>query len=192
MRRNPPISALALCLLGTALGAPAASAQAQQAPPLMEKRPGDKAIPQGIQEQADDLLRQGNSAFLKETDFSKAAALYRQSLELWDHPGTHYNLTLALMNLDKPVEAYPHIQEAVRHGEAPLGAELYKHAQFLKGVLEKHLARVVIVCEPADAVVMMGVVVTVVMIMVVFVVGMKVVLFMAVIVTHNLKNGFVR
>jgi len=52
--------------------------------------------------------------------FARAADGYRAALKHWDHPAIHYNLALALLNLDQPVEAFDHLQVSVKFGEAPL------------------------------------------------------------------------
>ncbi|MBN1205897.1 MAG: carboxypeptidase regulatory-like domain-containing protein [Myxococcaceae bacterium] len=146
---------LAFCLfLMTPWATPADAQEAQLGPVVTRPRPQD--VSRAEQERADELLRKGNDAFLKENNFTKAVKLYRQSLEIWDHPGTHYNLLLALLNLDRPVEAYAHVLQALRAGKAPLGEEKYAHALLHKEALESRLARVEIICETPDAVVTIG------------------------------------
>ncbi len=77
----------------------------------------------------------------------KAAEKYREALALWDHPAIHYNLALALLNLDQPhrgarapggrpcsygaapldigqVRARPHLQGARREAARQGGAHL--------------------------------------------------------------------
>ena len=38
----------------------------------------------------------------------------------WDHPGIHYNLALALLNMDQPVEVYQNLENAIKYGAEPL------------------------------------------------------------------------
>ena len=52
--------------------------------------------------------------------FAKAAENYKQALTHWDHPAIHYNLALALMNLDQPIESQSNFQMAMKFGDAPL------------------------------------------------------------------------
>src|SRR5258706_5080503 len=66
-------------------------------------RPWAKAVTPQEQKLATDLFREGN-ALLKESLFVQAAEKYREALRHWNHPGIHYNLALALLNLDQPVE----------------------------------------------------------------------------------------
>jgi len=65
------------------------------------------------QEAALAHLQEGNS-LLKESLFLEAAKVYRKALSEWDHPGIHYNLALALLNLDQPVEVYQNLVAAVK------------------------------------------------------------------------------
>jgi hypothetical protein len=118
--------------------------------------PWSKGVPEKERRAADTLFHQGN-ALLAESICISAAAKYRQALRHWDHPNIHYNLALALMNLDQPVETYRHLVAATRYGPAPLQKERYEHAKNYLKLLEKQLARVEIRCEvPAAAVEMDG------------------------------------
>jgi PEGA domain-containing protein len=95
---------------------------------------------------ADALFQEGN-ALLKESIFVSAAAKYREALARWDHPNIHFNLALALMNLDQPVETHDHLVAAMRHGPEPLQKDRYEHARNYLALLEKQLARVTIRCD---------------------------------------------
>jgi hypothetical protein len=163
---------LALCVaLALALGEgravaqpPASAAKAAGSVPTAPAAvvaPGEKAAPelgsstyegpwsQGVPEKersaADVLFHQGN-ALLSESICISAAAKYREALRHWDHPNIHYNLALALMNLDQPVETYRHLVAATRYGPAPLQKERYEHAKNYQKLIEQQLARVEIRC----------------------------------------------
>jgi len=141
----------------------AAVAQAPQPPPAKptaqvdlggsaSDRPWAKAVDPKQQKVAIDLFREGNS-LLKESLFVQAAAKYREALSHWNHPGVHYNLALALLNLDQPVEVFSQLEEAMRYGPAPLDADKFEHAGRYKSLIEKQLARVDVVCTQPGAVV---------------------------------------
>jgi hypothetical protein len=104
--------------------------------------------------QAEVLFKEGN-AFLKESIFVSAVAKYREALKLWFHPNIQYNLALALMNLDQPIEVYQHLHGAVRFGAAPLGQERFEHAKNYLVLLEKQVARVKVRCMTTGATVEM-------------------------------------
>src|SRR5690349_12569407 len=63
------------------------------------ERPWAAGVSPERQEAALKHLQEGNG-LLKESLFVAAAKVYRQALTEWDHPGIHYNLALALLNLD--------------------------------------------------------------------------------------------
>jgi hypothetical protein len=120
-----------------------------------EERPWARGVPADNQKRALELFRAGN-ALLKESVFVRAAEKYREALELWDHPAIHYNMALALLNLDQPIEVHEHLVAAMRYGAAPLDAEKFENAKSYKTLIEKQLARVEISCATPDAAVTMN------------------------------------
>jgi tetratricopeptide (TPR) repeat protein len=110
------------------------------------ERPWARGVTPDKQRRALDLFRDGNAA-LKESLFVKAAQLYRDALDLWDHPAIHYNLGLALVNLDQPVETYTHLEAALKYGAAPLDPDKFEQAQRYKALIEKQVARVDVRCD---------------------------------------------
>lgn len=121
-----------------------------------DERPWARGVSQQKQQAAIDLFLEANS-LLKESIFLKAAEKYRAALTHWDHPAIHYNLALALLNLDQPIEVHEHLTSAMRFGAAPLDAEKLENARAYKSLVEKQLARVEISCEtPGASVVMDG------------------------------------
>lgn len=120
------------------------------------ERPWAHGVSQENQQAALELFRSGNVA-LKDSVFLEAIGKYRQALALWDHPAIHYNLALALLNLDQPLEVHEHLVAAMKYGAAPLDTEKLEHARAYKGLIEKQLARVEVTCEePGASVVMDG------------------------------------
>jgi hypothetical protein len=144
---------LALTLALLALWAPPVAAQE---PRPGEERPWAKGVPADKQKRALELFRAGNT-LLKESVFVRAAEKYREALALWDHPAIHYNMALALLNLDQPIEVHEHLVAAMRYGAAPLDAEKFENAKSYKTLIEKQLARVEFTCPtPGAAVTMNG------------------------------------
>src|SRR6476659_107119 len=82
-------------------------------------RPWAQGVSQPEQQAALKLFHDGNVS-LNDGLFAKAADNYREALKHWDHPAIHYNLALALMNLDQTIDAYDNMQASVKFGEAPL------------------------------------------------------------------------
>ncbi|MBS1149907.1 MAG: hypothetical protein H6Q89_1605 [Myxococcaceae bacterium] len=145
---NNPLSSAALVLL---LAATPGLAQ----PPSAggdAGRPWASGVPAPRQEKALALFRDGNAA-LKESLFVKAAQLYREALQSWDHPAIHYNLALALVNLDQPLETHEHLLKALAYGPAPLDADKFDQALRYRALVEKQLAKVEVSCEQKGAIV---------------------------------------
>ena len=110
------------------------------------ERPWAKGVPKDRQARAIALFREGNAA-LKESLFPKAAASYRDALSVWDHPAIHYNLALALVNLDQPLEVHEHLTAALKFGAAPLDDDKFQQAQRYLALIERQLTRVKISCS---------------------------------------------
>ncbi|MGI5860462.1 MAG: PEGA domain-containing protein [Myxococcales bacterium] len=125
----------------------ATQAPAAQAP---AERPWARGVSPEDQKKALALFKEGN-ALLKESVFVQAAARYREALGHWDHPAIHYNLVLALLNLDQPLEVHHHLQKAMEYGPEPLDLEKFEQAKAYKLLVEKQLARVKIRCSVEGA-----------------------------------------
>ncbi|OJT26638.1 hypothetical protein BO221_00930 [Archangium sp. Cb G35] len=136
--------------------APAPQPQAATAPEPAGERPWAKGVSPEQQKAAMALFQSAN-ALLKESVFVQAVEKYRQALDAWPHPAIHYNLALALMNLDQPVEVHEQLVAALRFGPAPLETEKYEYARNYKTLMERQLARVDISCDtPGTTVTMDG------------------------------------
>jgi hypothetical protein len=105
------------------------------------------------QEAARSLFHEGNE-LLKDGHLKKAVERYRRALVFWEHPAIHYNLALARLNLDQPLELYEDLQEAVRYGPQPLDPQKYEFARNTLRLLEKQqIARIDVSCDEPGAVV---------------------------------------
>ncbi|REG19090.1 hypothetical protein ATI61_12340 [Archangium gephyra] len=124
--------------------------QASSAPEVLGDRPWAKGVSPEQQQAAMALFQSANS-LLKESVFVQAVEKYRKALEAWPHPAIHYNLALALMNLDQPVEVHEQLVAALRYGPAPLENEKYEYARNYKTLMERQLARVDIACDTPGA-----------------------------------------
>jgi tetratricopeptide (TPR) repeat protein len=113
-------------------------------------RPWAVGIALDRQRQAQLLLDQGN-AQLRESFFTEAISKYRESLALWDHPSAHYNLALALLTQDDPIETLEHFQKAIAFGSYPLGEDKFTNAQKYIALLDKQVAHVDISCNEPGA-----------------------------------------
>jgi tetratricopeptide (TPR) repeat protein len=115
------------------------------------ERPWARGVPKAEQEAALKLFHEGNQQ-LNDGLFAKAVDKYREALKHWDHPAIHYNLALALMNLDQSIEAYEHLQVAIKFGEAPLQSkDKFDNAKLYILRLEKEIADVEVSCSKPGA-----------------------------------------
>jgi len=115
------------------------------AQPAGEDRPWAKGVSRERQGTALQLFREGN-AKLRDALYRVARDKYLEALKVWDHPAIHYNLSLSLMNLDQPVEAWEHLQLALKYGAAPLDADKMDQALRYRGLVEKQLTRLALSC----------------------------------------------
>lgn len=87
--------------------------------------------------------------------FITAAKHYREALKHWDHPAIHYNLALALMNGDHPIEVFQSLTAALRYnpkdGPAPLDADKYDRAKNYMLLAQRQVANVDITCDKPGA-----------------------------------------
>jgi hypothetical protein len=115
-----------------------------------QPRPWAEGVTEEHQARALRLFKEGNQLF-EESQHAAAVARYRQAIDVWDHPAIHYNLAVALIHLDQPLEAYHHLEPALKFGAAPLGNENYGQALTYKKLLIGQLARLKVICREADA-----------------------------------------
>lgn len=117
-------------------------------------RPWANGVTLEAQALALKLFREGNSS-LNDGVFRTAAKLYRDALAHWDHPAIHYNLALALMNLDQPIEVYQSLNKALKYnpkdGLAPLDSDKYDRAKNYMLLAQKQVAYVDITCDKPGA-----------------------------------------
>jgi len=114
------------------------------------ERPWAKGVSVEQQRAASERFLAGN-ALLKESFFAEAATKYREALTHWDHPGIHYNLGLALLTLDQPVETHEHLKKALAYGAAPLDTDKFDHAKNLLLVINGQLADIEVTCSEPGA-----------------------------------------
>lgn len=112
---------------------------------------GDYRIVAAADEKAAEAaFREGNDR-LSDGLALKAAESYRKALARWDHPAIHYNLALALINLDQPIEVHEHLTKALQYGPEPLEKDKYDHGKEYLKLVEGQLADVEVQCEKVGA-----------------------------------------
>lgn len=96
-------------------------------------------------------FRQANEQ-LNDGFFKRAAEKYREALSHWNHPAIHYNLALALINLDQPIAVFDELTKAMAYGPDPLdNKEKFDHAKEYMRLVEGQLANVEVSCDKIGA-----------------------------------------
>jgi hypothetical protein len=138
-------------MVAVLLAAAAAPARAAtDAPDRSTDRPWAKAVSAEKQEEALRLFKEGNKLF-EDSQHAAALARYREALAVWDHPAIRYNAAVALIQLDQPLAAHENLEQALRYGEAPIGAETYQQALTYRKLLVGQLAQLKVTCAERDA-----------------------------------------
>jgi len=85
----------------------------------------DQKKAMGVFDVANDLYEKGN--------YVEALAKYDAALATWNHPAIHYNKAMCLMSLERTLDAFSEMEQAMAQGEAPLGKDLFKEGtRYLK------------------------------------------------------------
>jgi hypothetical protein len=113
-------------------------------------RPWAQGVTPAEQKTALLAFREGN-AQLNDGLFARAAETYRGALTHWKHPAIYYNLSLALMNLDQPVEAFESMQAATTFGDGPIDKDKFEHAKEYMLLLSKQIATITVACDKPGA-----------------------------------------
>ncbi len=131
--------------------APGSMKTDEKAGTKLEKGNGGKTDVSGADEkEALTAFRQGNE-FLNNGLFPQAVEKYRNALAHWDHPAIHYNLALALINLDQPLDVYDQLNKAIEYGAEPLEKDKFDHAKEYLKLVEGQLADVEVSCDKIGA-----------------------------------------
>lgn len=154
---NDPMRTLVLAflvLLAKPVSSAAAGGPATPNEPDVWDHAGDHEWSIGVSQEnralAKTLFQEGRQR-LHESLMLEAADKFRESLEVWDHPGTHYNLALALVTLDRPLELREHLIAATRYGPWPIKQFRFDHAKNYQALLESQLVRLRIRCDVPGA-----------------------------------------
>ena len=129
-------------------------APAPAAEPPVQENPWSRGVPHSERRAAEALFLDGNK-LLRESITLLAVSRYREALTHWDHPNIHFNLAIALVAVDQPVEAHDHLQRAIEYGAKPLEEERFRHARNYLLLLEKQLVQLRVRCEVPEGVVEM-------------------------------------
>jgi hypothetical protein len=116
----------------------------------LQKNAGYKNVSAKDEQCALASFHQGND-LLNNGLFPQSVARYREALRCWDHPAIHYNLALALINLDQPIEVFDQLNEAIKYGSDPVGQDKFDHAKEYLKLVAGQLADVEVSCDKPGA-----------------------------------------
>lgn len=133
----------------------ALSQQPQSELGVGQNRPWAMGVPPALQAKASAYFQEGNT-HLGNSLFRNAIEKYEQALAIWKHPAIHYNLALALVNLNEPLRLHQHLTESLLYGGQPLDQEKVGRIRDLLKLVERQLVRVRISCAVPGASVRMN------------------------------------
>lgn len=129
---------------------PGGAGEPTGAPDPCAQRPWTCAVSEEEQQQALALFQEGNQLF-DDSLFVAAVDKYRSALAHWEHPSIHYNLMLALVALDRPIEAYESSVATLRHGPEALRPDEYLRATDYQKLLRGRIAELEVRCSEPGA-----------------------------------------
>jgi hypothetical protein len=167
VRRLPAVASIGLAALALLVASPAMAQTAAPAPTTPSPAPvapaptpaqaGDeppwsRGVTAEQRARAQALLEEGNELFLR-AQHREALARYQEAARAWDHPAIRFNIVRALIQLDRPVEAFENLELALRHGSAPLEEQIYVEAQAYDRLLRGRIAELEIATTQPDVVI---------------------------------------
>jgi tetratricopeptide (TPR) repeat protein len=141
-RLGPALAAL--CAVVFVMAAPTAPARADASRPWAE---GVSAEAQG---RATELMAAGNE-LVDQGLVAQALATYQRALAEWDHPAIRYNLAVAFINFDRPLDALEQLEHALHYGPDALEPDVYKQALEYWRLLEAQTSQLVVTCSVTGA-----------------------------------------
>jgi hypothetical protein len=115
-----------------------------------EERPWAKGVSKDRQDAALRAFSEANK-HLNKGLFVAALEKYKEALKSWEHPAIYYNMALAQMNLDQPIEVEKSLTKAIAYGPKPLEKDKFEHAQQYLLINAKQLAWIDVSCKKIGA-----------------------------------------
>lgn len=116
----------------------------------VEHEPWGRGVPLEEREAAREVFLEGNRLF-KIPLFAQAVEQYTAALARWKHPAFHFNLALAQLNLGLDIDAHDNLEQAIRHGASPLGADAHQEARQQLREVERRLGKLRVSCSTPGA-----------------------------------------
>lgn len=111
-----------------------------------EDPPWSKGVPKAAQDRANALYEAGNTLFGTK-DYVGALAQYEAAIAIWNHPQIELNVAVALIRLNRPLEASDALEHALRFQAAPFKqAEDYQKALDYQALLRGQVGTIEVTC----------------------------------------------
>jgi hypothetical protein len=107
--------------------------------------PWSAGVTPADRDRASELLTEGN-VLLDQGLHTQAIEVYRRAIGHYDHPAIRYNIAVALISLQQPLEAYAELGRALAYDGAALEPEVLPQARAYERLLEGQIVRVAIDC----------------------------------------------
>ena len=110
-----------------------------------EDKPWATGVSDQEQAAALALYREGNAEF-EESRYKQALVKYDEAVKHWNHPAIRFNMAVALINLEQPLDAFESLEIAMKYGAAPLGPEAYAQGITYRKLLDGQLTHLKVTC----------------------------------------------
>lgn len=114
------------------------------------ERPWAAGVSQADQTRSYELFAQANE-LVEQGLFTAAVDVYGQALSRWDHPAIRYNLAVALINLERQIDAYQELARSLRYGADALEPEVYRQALVYQRLLHAQIVELTVACTEPGA-----------------------------------------
>lgn len=111
--------------------------------------PWKTAVSRTQQQRANALFAEGNELFGRQAH-GPALEKYRAAVALWDHPMLHFNMAVALIKLERYLEASDALDRALHWGATPFTSELYARAVGYRTLVDSKLGTLAVHCTHDD------------------------------------------
>lgn len=150
MRSLRSVMAVITAMSLLSVGGPVAFAQPADPPQgggeVSNEKPWAKGVSAEARATATALFKEGNG-LLRDSFFVQAVEKYQEALTHWDHPSIHYNLAIALINVDKPLEVNMHLEKALAYDAAALSPEELDLARSYKKLVGAQIVEITVTCD---------------------------------------------
>ncbi len=111
--------------------------------------PWDRARSPADRDRANKLFAEANELYGKGAH-GAALEKYKQVIALWDHPSVHFNMAVALIKLDRILDAADELDAALKYGDEPFSPDEYAQILEKKRLVRGRVGDVTVSCEQED------------------------------------------